>query len=129
MSSIFSVIDHPQPEVFSSKDYTWSLGSRDNIKFWKDLWTCNQPLMTIYPRLYDLNLFKDCKLSHAKKIFKNDSSLLWKRPFKAWEQDDIVKLLNSLSSFVPKDEIDKIIQKMRLIRLPEMLTKIVTVLV
>ncbi|KAK1399306.1 hypothetical protein POM88_009169 [Heracleum sosnowskyi] len=85
-------------ELFKSSQFEWKVNKGYAVLFWEDIWYQGKPLMTSFPRLFSLSLWKNTVLSMFLDIWEcydHTSLVFWKRELRAWELHQ-VECLNEI---------------------------------
>jgi len=96
-------------EGWFQEEVRWSLGKGDKVKFWEDVWIGNQPLKTLFPKLFSISLNQG---QRVEKIGVWEESgwrwnLKWRRGRFEWEIPMEMDLGMHISrANVSKDEKD-----------------------
>lgn len=89
----------------------WKLGDGETIKFWKDHWSGNQPLMTSCHRLFDLCVFKDITLNQMCSMIKDSNASLRRRSLRNWELKELSSLTDLVNNVHNSNNKDQVIWK------------------
>lgn len=73
--------------------------SGNKIRFWEDVWIDGGLLKDMFPRLYDLELSKDCSV--AEKIRHDDRHWSWLRGLRGRAEGQLQDMLLILQDFIP----------------------------
>ncbi|GMQ00419.1 hypothetical protein CsSME_00047514 [Camellia sinensis var. sinensis] len=79
------------------------VGNGRRISFWKDHWSSNCSLRSMFPRLFDLSVNKESTLKQMidRKNSSDGWSFLFRRVLRAWEEHEVGRLRAYLSTHEP----------------------------
>ncbi|KAF5933859.1 hypothetical protein HYC85_030030 [Camellia sinensis] len=79
------------------------VGNGTRIRFWEDHWMGEKCFKEEYPRLFELSLEKEVPLSHLveRKRITARWDLKFRRRLRAWEELEVVRLVDKLNSNTP----------------------------
>ena len=76
----------------------WTLGNRNNILFWDDVWLGSEALKSRFPRFFYLRISKDAFLDSFGEWASNSWNLVikWRRGLFDWEKTQEFQLIQEL---------------------------------
>ncbi|PWA36655.1 RNA-directed DNA polymerase, eukaryota, Reverse transcriptase zinc-binding domain protein [Artemisia annua] len=86
------------------------VGDNLSFSFWKDIWIGEQKLETLFPRLFSLEVNKDCKVVDRCNLNNGPHTRTWqwRRPVRdGVEKEQLDGLLNILRHFNPSSSNDR----------------------
>lgn len=109
VKNIASVKNFQQLKIFDDKDFQWTLGKRDNIKFWEDNWSQAGLMSGKFERLYNLSTNKNISISEIRlswEIIKENHRVHWRRGLRGWELNKMLLLNDTINNLSLNDRED-----------------------
>ncbi|GKV02160.1 hypothetical protein SLEP1_g14627 [Rubroshorea leprosula] len=88
--------------------FKWEVGEGNRVSFWSEPWVGNKTLRVAYPRLYELSMNKECKISDMG-VWEGDKwcwKMEWRRERIRREKDEEEKLREGLERLQLKKSVE-----------------------
>ncbi|GKV36164.1 hypothetical protein SLEP1_g44325 [Rubroshorea leprosula] len=84
-------------------NFNLKLGDGTSVKFWLDVWVGEDSLANVFPRLFLLDINKNCSIYDRGQWSDGGWCwrLQWRRPIRAWEEENLQQLIGTINHIKP----------------------------